>query len=375
MTTKPGWFLFVLLADMALSWGQLPNAGLLCDLDAAKGISKDAANLVYKWENQAVPVGHPGRNFVERIYPDRPSPLGRPTFKTNQINGKPSLAFWGNPSNGAITGDDLINMDGPDVYDRLIQGAGYTWIAVIKPYAQISLVGANDDQKDINILFGNLKNGDAGKCQYCGVWAGVSTSTDRPMFFWAGNRGDDDFSAGAPYEGQPYSNNGTGHYRTDGNPHVFGRQMTVGKWEIVGARMGSGSGDVWIETFMGKSNAVIAKKPWRVYPTYGPDEDADMMAIGTERDAANHVGLESYDGEFARILIWERPLGDVELQQALNALDSLYFQPPTTVRGNRGKSSPWMDVAEKGYAGRTLHGRLLPASESRPVSGLPHPAK
>lgn len=355
--------LSALFAANTLSLGQLPKAGLLCDLDAAKGISRDGNDLVYKWENQAVPVGHPGRNFVERIYADRPSPMGRPVYKTNQINGKPSLAFRGNPAPGVITGDDLINMDGPDVYDHLIQGAGYTWIAIIKPYAQISLINDSDPGRDINILFGNLKNGDNGKCQFCGMWAGVSTSTDRPNYFWAGNRGDDDFSAGAPYEGQPYSNNGTGHYRTDGNPHVHAGAMSLNKWEMVGARMGSGAGDVWIETFMGKSGAILAKKPWRVYPTYGPEEDADMMAIGTERDAANHVGLESYDGEFARFLIWERPLADAELKQALHALDSLYFMPPTTALSRRvttasGKG-PTMEAIRPGrdIAGREIRSR------------------
>ena len=347
--------LAIVLATAALASAQLPKTGLLCDLDADKGVHKDAGNLVFKWENQAVPVGHPGRDFVERVYADRPSPTGRPTFKANQINGHPSLAFWGNPSLSVITGDDLVNMDGPDVYDHLIQGAGYTWIAVIKPYKQISIITNDDAGKDINILFGNLKNGDSGKCQYCGMWAGVSGSADRPMFFWAGNRGDDDFSAGAPYENQPYSNNGTGHYRTDGNPHVHAKQMTVDKWEIVGARMGSGVGDVWIETFMGNRNAIIAKKPWRVFDKYDSTEDADVMAIGTERDAINHVGLESYDGEFARFLIWERPLTDAELQQALNALDSTYFRAQTGL--SMSKKAQGLRQRKPAFRGRALNGR------------------
>ncbi len=158
------------------------------------------------------------------------------------------------------------------------------------------------------------------------------------MFFWAGNRGYNAFSAGAPFENQPYSTNNTGHYRSDGNPHVHAKQMTADKWEIVGARMGSGTGDVWIETFMGKSNTIIAKKPWRVFENYSASEGADMMAIGTERDAIEHVGLESYDGEFARLLIWERPLSDSELQQALNVIDSIYFRTPSTGLNHRRKA-------------------------------------
>ena len=358
------------LVSISLASAQLPKFGLLCDLDANKDVYKDAKNLVYKWENQAVPVGHPGREFVERIYSTRPSPLGRPTYKPNQINGFPSLAFWGNPSLEIISGDDLINMDGPDVYDHLIQGSGYTWIAVIKPYKQISVNNVDNSTKDINILFGNLKNGDTGTCQYCGFWGGISGSDDRPMFFWAGNRGDDDFTAGAPYENQPYSTNSTGHYRSDGNPHVHAKQMTVDKWEIVGARMASGTGDVWIETFMGNSNVIIAKKPWRVYENYNSSEDADMLVIGTERDAKEHVGLESFDGEFARFLIWERPLNDAELQQALNAIDSIYFRAPVGLGQPRkadeiSKRLQATDCGRSWYKKRSLNGRSLGTGKAK----------
>jgi hypothetical protein len=99
-----------------------------------------------------------------------------------------------------------------------------------------------------------------------------------------------------------------------------------------------------------------------VYPTYGPEEDADMMAIGTERDAANHVGLESYDGEFARFLIWERPLADAELKQALGALDSVYFRPPSTAMHRRSGSGTGAPARFPGE--RQLNG---PASTEPPI--------
>lgn len=308
----------------------LPTDGLLCDLDADKGVSRDGSNLVYKWENQAVAANHPGREFVERVYPGRPSPEGRPTFRANQINGHASLAFWGNPSDGVLTGDDLINMDGPDVYDHLTQGAGYTWVAVIKPYVQKSLItNQGNGGLDVNAFFGNLRNDGGGACDWCGLWGGISGSSDRRNFFWAGTRGDDQFSSAAPFENQPYSSNRSGHYRSDGQPHVHAQAMTLNAWEIVAARMDAGTGVVWIETFMGNIAAAIASKPFFVESSYASGENPAMMAIGTERDAENHPGLESFDGEIARFLIWERPLTSAELQVALNEMNSVYFDGAT----------------------------------------------
>ena len=43
------------------------------------------------------------------------------------------------------------------------------------------------------------------------------------------------------------------------------------------------------------------------------------MAVGQERDAINHPGHESFDGEIARFIIWKRPLAD-------NVLSSVFGQ-------------------------------------------------
>jgi hypothetical protein len=48
------------------------------------------------------------------------------------------------------------------------------------------------------------------------------------------------------------------------------------------------------------------------------------MAIGQERDATNHPGHESFDGELARFLMWDRPLTDHELEAAFSALKESY---------------------------------------------------
>lgn len=48
------------------------------------------------------------------------------------------------------------------------------------------------------------------------------------------------------------------------------------------------------------------------------------MAIGQERDASNHPGHESFDGEISRFLIFARPLTDAELQQLFSAMQRKY---------------------------------------------------
>ena len=45
-----------------------------------------------------------------------------------------------------------------------------------------------------------------------------------------------------------------------------------------------------------------------------PKADASKLAIGQERDAIQHPGKESFDGEIARFLLWNRPLSDAELK-------------------------------------------------------------
>jgi hypothetical protein len=49
------------------------------------------------------------------------------------------------------------------------------------------------------------------------------------------------------------------------------------------------------------------------------------MAIGTERDAWQHPGAESFDGELARVLFYERSLSDEEMVQTMAVLKKIYF--------------------------------------------------
>jgi hypothetical protein len=56
--------------------------------------------------------------------------------------------------------------------------------------------------------------------------------------------------------------------------------------------------------------------------------NASNMAIGQECDATNHPGAESFDGEIARFLIYERSLTDMELDAMMHALATRYSLVP-----------------------------------------------
>jgi hypothetical protein len=55
------------------------------------------------------------------------------------------------------------------------------------------------------------------------------------------------------------------------------------------------------------------------------------MVIGQERDAINHPGRESFDGEISRFLVFERPLSGPEIAQILEYLKQKYDIEPSRV--------------------------------------------
>ena len=83
--------------------------------------------------------------------------------------------------------------------------------------------------------------------------------------------------------------------------------------------MAAGTGDVKLELFVNDPKPAAAG----IYPV-NPASNSSKMAIGQERDATNHPGRESYIGEMARIMFWERPLNDAEMQGTMNALKAYY---------------------------------------------------
>jgi len=248
----------------------IPAKGLVLDLDATKGVALEDGDRVASWKNQA--PAHPDMFFVKRDECRKNAGSGRPSL--GKPGGRPALVFLQ---------QELVCMD-EDAFDGLTTGKGHTWIAVIAVHGQ--RVGV----KDVNSFFGNLRNG--GK--YEGVW-GCLDDDNTP---WWGAR------------------NGRSFGRFDeNNPKVAGTVLEQGEFHVIAGRMEAGIGTVKLLFFVNSAQpAATADFP------VDPAANASRMAVGQERDAIEHPGKESFDGEIARLLIWERPLDDSELAGAMGAL-------------------------------------------------------
>ena len=250
--------------------------GLILDLDADRGV-KVVDGRVASWTNQ---VEWKVMTFVATRDASHEKGTGHPTLKENvsAICDHNTIVFRRH---------ELINGN-EDAFDHLITGSGYTWFMAMSVYPQISGL------KDVNSFFGNLKNG--GK--YEGFWAGLKDDNTP----WIGSR------------------NGITFGRwDDNNPQVPGPRLQKNRYYIVAGRMGAGTGKVTIELFVNETTPV-ASKPFPV----NPQANSSKMAIGQERDATNHPGHESFDGEFARILMWDRPLSKDEFEKTLSLLKKTY---------------------------------------------------
>ncbi|MEM9932713.1 MAG: hypothetical protein AAF824_03840 [Bacteroidota bacterium] len=247
---------------------------LILDLDADQGVSTQHNGRVYSWTNQVEKFS--AKDFVSNDYGVRSSKpgSGMPRLKLElaEINGHNAISF---------REDELVNME-EDAFDYLITGSGYTWFAVIKPYPtqdsdEETEFGLNR-LKDVNAFIGNLRNSG----NYEGFWGCL----DDDLRFWCGSRSGITF----------------GRF-DENNPKLSGPKLEEGKFYILAARMGAGTDTVDIELFVNNSTPYSSVKyPVNVYA------QPSKLAVGTERDATNHPGSESFDGEIARILIYETPL-------------------------------------------------------------------
>jgi hypothetical protein len=269
----------LLISVAATAQAQIATKGLILDLDADKGVEVEDGDRVIKWTNQVASFA--AKDFVKQDAGRKEPGSGRPTLKKSveAIAGHDTLVF---------KRQELVNHD-EDAFDHLLTGNGYTWIAVISVYKQVVQL------KDVNSFFGNLKNSGL----YEGIWGNV-TDDNR---VWIGSR------------------NGVTFGRWDANnPMVLApKPLEEGRYYVVAGRMGAGTGEVQIDVFINGSEAA-ASKPFPV----NPKANSSKMAIGQERDATNHPGKESFDGELARFLIYERPLTDAELRQAMDSLKKIY---------------------------------------------------
>jgi hypothetical protein len=248
---------------LALAAAELPTAGLLVDLDAAKGVTLDAQGRVTTWTNQV--GGAATKAFV-----------GQPKGRADANSGLPTVVTGPTPAL-SFRQQELVCHD-ESAFDGLIRGDGCTWVAVLKVYPQ--RVGL----KDVNSFFGNLRNGQ----KYEGIWGCL----DDDNTVWWGAR------------------NGLTFGRFDvNNPKLVGPKLTEGRFHFVAGRLGAGQGEVTAEFFVNDLKACATAR----FPV-NPLADASKLAVGQERDAIQHPGKESFDGEIARFLLWNRPLTDAELK-------------------------------------------------------------
>ncbi len=271
--------IFLLLLGAAAAEAQIVENGLVLDLNADKGVEVEDGDRVVKWANQVGSFA--AKDFLKRDKGRQEAGSGRPTLKKNvaAVNGHNTLVF---------RRQELVNHD-EDAFDHLLTGSGYTWLTVISAHEQAVQL------KDVNSFFGNLRNGG----NYEGIWGNL-TDDNR---VWIGSRNAITFGR--------WDHN---------NPMVVApAPLKENRYYVVAGRMGAGTGEVKIEVFINDAKPV-AGMPFPV----NPEANSSKMAIGQERDATNHPGRESFDGKIARFLLYERPLTNHELKQAMQYLRKTY---------------------------------------------------
>lgn len=259
--------------------------GLFLDLDANVGVEVEEGNRVKAWHNQV--HGNAADVFVKRDKGRKVAGSGRPTLKLNvaEIKGSSTLIF---------EEQELLNMD-EDAFDHMVTGSGYTWFAVMCVYEQ--KVG----KPNVNSLFGNLKNGP----NYEGFWGNLMDDNR----VWMGTRNGLNVGTGKP----------TLWHETQ-NPLVATPEPIVeNRYYVIAGRMGAGRELVDLGLFINSAIPVDRKKV-----PVNPSANPSRMAIGQERDATNHPGKESFSGELARFIVYERPLSDAELSQMIRHLTERY---------------------------------------------------
>ncbi|MDN5204205.1 ThuA domain-containing protein [Fulvivirgaceae bacterium BMA10] len=257
--------------------------GLLLDLDADYDVEIEEGNKVHVWRNQ---VDNDIKDFIKRDEGRKIAGSGRPMLVLNvpELNGHNTIVFHR---------QELLN-DNEDAFDHLINGSGHTWFSVMSVYEQVP------DLPGVNSFFGNLRNSNTdGKGFYEGFWGGF-TDDNRP---WLGVR----------------NGIGPGRWNTN-NPLVDAPEpLKEGKYYLVMGRMASGTGEVTMELFV---NDIAPRAKGKI--TVNPESNPSKMSIGQERDATNHPGKESFDGEIARFLVFERALSDTEMNQMIHYLKERY---------------------------------------------------
>lgn len=168
----------------------------------------------------------------------------------------------------------------PDAFDDIMLGTGHTWFAVVRAPEQ--------DNGAKNAIFGTLTNANP--------WTGMVAHV-------ADDGGG--VSVGS-YMTRPTGSDVFARGETDINDDEF---------HILAGRLEEGLDEVTAELFLESSTPEA-----EAFPIIIEESDSDEIAIGAERSG----GGEHFDGDITRILIYERPLSDSEMNTTGGELASLY---------------------------------------------------
>ncbi|TCD03778.1 LamG-like jellyroll fold domain-containing protein [Pedobacter psychroterrae] len=279
-------YLFALVCCLLISTAYAQNINkkmLILDLNPDKGVIVSEGDLVETWQNQV--SSFVAKDFSRRDEGRKVPGSGRPKLVKNvaALKGHNTIAF---------KQQELLNMD-EDAFDHLITGGGYTWFCVLKPGKQPG------ELKDVNCFFGNLRNQPNNE----GFWGGFADDNS----FWMSSR------------------NAVTFGRWDkNNPYVTSNKiLKQDQYYLIMGRMGKGTDTVMLSLYLNDGAAPIATHPFPV----NTKVNSSRMAIGQERDAREHPGRESFVGEMARFLIYDRPLTDQEMIKSAKQLMSFYGVP------------------------------------------------
>jgi hypothetical protein len=300
---KNNFIKLTLLVSMQLIFSelgaQITQNNLILDLDADKSVVVQNGDKVIQWSNQSNSgvATHFVKNDGGRTNnPNLGAGSGRPTYLTNlsELNGHNTISF---------REDELVNFE-ENAFDHLTKGSGFTWIMLVKPYA---LPQPHTGFANVNAFFGNLRNsqkvsdgGDASGT-YEGFWGCFNNNRS----FYSGTR------------------NGIGGRDNANNPQLDSNiNLQVNKYYIIASRLQAGTGNRTLEIFINSATAnasmtSVIRNQSSVNPSF--------MAVGTERNAINHPGYESFDGEIARFLIYEAPLSNQQLASTISSLNTIYL--------------------------------------------------
>ncbi len=238
------------------------SSGLIQNLDAELGVTLNGFN-VSAWANQAASGG----DDVAQTDASK-----QPALLSGVVNGLDAVAIDG--TSGNLLGDDDA------AFDSLINGGGYTWFAVVRPGAQS---GGNAAK---NAVFGTLLD----ESPWSGVCGGVNND-------------------GLPFTLTRYGNP---EALTTGTTNAIDNQFHI----LIG-RFSAGTGDQTAEVFIDDPTAEAGSSV-----TVSETADAGGLAIGLEHLLSG--GGQSFTGDLARLLIYDRPLTDAELNQTGLELAATY---------------------------------------------------